>query len=91
MSVWLVLPALFGVALLFVVLPVALAVYAHYRRPRLLRCPNTGRDTAIVVDPLDAAAGALVGATSLRVRACTLWPALRDCGRQCLSLREASR
>lgn len=73
MDVGVVLPALAGLALLFVLIPVALTVLFHYRRPRLLRCPVTERDVAVQINAGLAALGSLAGGRALALRDCSLW------------------
>ncbi len=68
----------------YVMLPVGLAVYAIWRRPRRLRCPVTERDTLVGVDAYGAGVAAAFGRSSLRVHECSLWPENSGCGQECL-------
>jgi hypothetical protein len=79
-----VLLGLIGLTAVFVMLPVGLAVYSACRQPRRLRCPVTERDAAVRVDAYGAAVAAALGADSVRVSACSLWPENSGCGQECL-------
>src|SRR5574342_82409 len=81
-------PGLIGLATVFVMLPVGLAVYSTWRQPRGLRCPMTERDAVVRVDAYGAAVAAALGADSRRVGACSLWPENAGCGQECLLGRE---
>ncbi len=70
---------------LYVLLPVARDVYNRFKRLRLVRCPETDRETSIQVDAARAARTALVGRPKLKVRDCARWPARKGCGERCLS------
>ena len=73
MDLTVVLPALAGLALLFVLIPVALGVFFQYQRPRVLRCPVTERDATVQINARLAALGALAGVRCLGLRDCSLW------------------
>ena len=93
MNPWLVLPAIVVLAVLYVMGPVGLAMASYYRRPKLLRCPLTKADAAVVVGRSGLAE--VLGARSLRrIESCSLWPQ-RGCVQACRrlgpeSMREAS-
>jgi hypothetical protein len=84
MNPWIVLAGLIIVAAVFVVLPVTAAVYGYWSGRRCVRCPVTGRDAVIEVDPRLAALGAVVGARRVRLTACSLLPERIWCARACL-------
>lgn len=88
MNAWIVLAGIALVALVYVLLPVAAAVFTRYRRPQQVRCPGTGRQAAVSVDPMHAARAAVMGRRPRDVRACSLWPAHAGCWRDCLELPE---
>lgn len=87
MNPWVVVPALALVAVVYVLLPVGLAMSAHYRRPKVVRCPLTDAEAAIAVGRTGLAEA--LGRRSLRrVSSCSLWPERRECNRACLRLPE---
>jgi hypothetical protein len=89
MDLWLVVPGLVLLSLLYVVLPVAYAMASHYRRPKLVRCPLAREDAAIQVGRAGAAEA--LGRRALRrVEACSLWPERRACLQSCLDAPEGA-
>jgi hypothetical protein len=77
--------AIFGLAVLYVLLPVSLHTFVRYRKKRVLSCPETGREAEVAVDAPRAALGSVMGeGWLLTVRACSLWPGRRECGQGCL-------
>ncbi len=83
-----VLPGLVLAAVVFVMVPVGVAVFSWYRRPKSLRCPVTGRDARVAFDAPRAALAAAVGGHSLRIRGCSLWDDHYGCGQDCRRLPE---
>jgi len=62
--------------------PMATDVYARFREPQQVLCPEDGEYATVQVDAEMAAATAAVGVPGLRIIRCTQWP--RACGRGCL-------
>ncbi len=62
----------------------------RFRGARLIECPENRRPAGVHVDGLHAAIGALHGAPSLRLSACSRWPERRNCGQECLAQVAAS-
>jgi hypothetical protein len=88
MNPWPVLLAMVVLAVLYVMVPVGLAMASSYRRPKLLRCPLTKADAAVVVGRSGLAEA--LGARSLRrIASCSLWPQ-RGCVQACRRLDEES-
>jgi hypothetical protein len=83
MNPWIVLPGLVVVAVVFVMLPVGLAVFRHYSRPKVIRCPVTGDEAAIQIDADGAAVRAALGQERLEVLDCSAWPQER-CAQRCV-------
>jgi hypothetical protein len=81
----LTLIAMAAIALVFVVLPVGADAYVRYREPRVVRCPKTGLDVKISLDPWHAAATAVPGPPRLHVVQCTLWPNNGGCNEACVA------
>jgi hypothetical protein len=81
----LVILAVLGIGLLFVVLPVVLTTLSEHREPRRVVCPATGGPATISVDAGRAARTAAFGRVRLSVEKCTLWPERQSCSRACLS------
>ena len=87
MNPWLILVGLVLIAVVCVALPIGLAMSAHYRRWKIVGCPNTYRPAAILVGRAGLAEA--LGIRALRrVRGCSLWPERRGCDRRCLDLPE---
>jgi hypothetical protein len=84
-ALWLTLLAMAGVAVTFVLLPVAADAYVRYRDPRLVRCPKAGCDAEIGIDAWHAAATAVPGPPRLHVAHCSLWPLNAGCGEACVA------
>lgn len=63
--------------------PMTLDVYARFREPQEVTCPETGGDATIKIDAEMAAATFAVGMPGILITRCSKWP--RECGRGCLS------
>lgn len=86
MDWWFVLLGVVFLAAVFVVAPVAAATYSRFRRPLQLRCPAEGASARVEVDARQAALGEMLGLAAPEVERCSLWPRLRLCRQECLSL-----
>jgi hypothetical protein len=84
-----VIAAVVVAGILFVVLPWAFHVFARYRVPRDLPCPEAGGRGLVNVDATCAALTSAFGRPRLRARGCTLWPGRDGCAERCLRLPEA--
>jgi hypothetical protein len=82
---WMLLLAIGATAILYVLLPVVADVFARYRKPRIVRCPETGTTAEIRIDARHAAATAVPGPPELRVAECSRWPAHDSCDQACLT------
>lgn len=87
---WSLLAAIIALALVYVALPVFLLTYARFRGAgRLFHpvlCPVTREQASVNLDAVHAGlTGALAGRPRLRVEHCSLWPARRGCGQECLA------
>jgi hypothetical protein len=73
-------------ACLFLLMPALWGreIYNHYRGSRAVTCPETHQQVAVSFDAIHAAATELSGRPSLRLAACTRWPARMDCGQECM-------
>lgn len=80
-----VVTAVIVLALVYVMLPVAMAAYRRYRGVRTVQCPATGTPAEIEVDRVTAAVSATTGHTVLNVERCSHWPERKDCGQECLA------
>lgn len=89
MNLWIVLPIVVLVAVLYVLLPVAAAATSYFRGPRIVRCPLKGADTPILVGR--AGLAEMLGRRSLRrVEACGLWKDGAPCREDCLRLADGA-
>jgi hypothetical protein len=88
MNLWIVLPAIALLALLYVLVPVAATTFSRYRGMLLGRCPETHGNVRLRFDPIRAAVSSCFGRTRRSVLSCSLWPARRGCGQECSALPE---
>ena len=86
MDPWVVLLAVSVVGLVFVVVPVAVVTFAHWRRPLRLTCPRAASEAQIRVSATRAAVAAVLGRAAPGIERCSLWPTLRGCREECLAL-----
>lgn len=85
MNAWLVVAAIALLALLFVVIPVAVAAHRAFRRQKLVRCPVVGLGAGVLI--ARAGLAEALGVRSLRrVVECTYWPRRRNCAQACRNL-----
>lgn len=79
-----VIAAITGLAVLYVLLPVAAHTFFRYRAKRVVSCPETGEGAEVGIDAGRAAFSSALGRTILRVKGCSLWPEREGCGQDCL-------
>ena len=85
MNAWLILTEIAALALLFVVIPVALAARGYFRRYKLVRCPVVGLGAGVVV--VRAGLAEALGCRSLRrISDCTHWPRHGGCAQRCRNM-----
>ncbi|HUF92054.1 MAG TPA: hypothetical protein VMR23_06735 [Candidatus Limnocylindria bacterium] len=84
-----VISLLIAIAVVFVVLPVAIAAYRFYRMPRTVHCPRLRTKATVSVDPRRAARAAVVGSAALSATACSLLVTRPHCRTECLTGKEA--
>jgi nucleotide-binding universal stress UspA family protein len=85
MNPWIVLLGLALVAAVFVLAPVGLTAFWHWRRPWRLTCPRAGTLAQVRVDATRAAVASVFGRRAT-IERCSLWPARRGCRQECLAL-----
>jgi hypothetical protein len=90
MNATVVIPLLIAIAVVFVVVPVAIAAYRFYRAPRVVRCPRLRAKATVTVDPCQAARAAITGSRTLSATACSLLVARPTCRTECLTGETAS-
>lgn len=86
MNPWIVLPSLLLVAAVFVLLPVAAAVFSRFRHPSRVPCPVERAEAEIGIDALAAARAELTGRGDLTVVRCSFWPGRQGCEQRCLDV-----
>ena len=86
MDFWTVVLLVVGVAIVFVVLPVAATAWSHWRRPMRLTCPRVGSRAQINVAATRAAVAAVFGRDPLGIEKCSLWSDVWGCRNECLAL-----
>jgi hypothetical protein len=80
----LVLASLVLLAVCYVLVPVGLAARHHFRRHKLVRCPQLGLSAGVLIRRAGLAEA--LGCRSLRrVAECTFWPRHQHCGQGCLT------
>jgi hypothetical protein len=84
----LVILAVLGVAVLFVVVPLVLTTLYEARGKKSVVCPEKGKPASLALDPGRAARGAILGKTWLRVAACSFWPEKEGCAQGCVQQLE---
>lgn len=82
---WITVAAIVGLAMIYVLFPVAAHTFQHYRKKRVLPCPEETTLAEVNVDARHAAFSSTLGKPILRVRDCSLWPKRRGCRERCLS------
>lgn len=63
----------------------AFGVYRKFRGNRIISCPENHQPAAVRVAAGKAAAEAMVGTPQLRLKDCSRWPEMADCGQECMS------
>lgn len=77
--------------LFFVIVPLFVLAWTRYRGVRLITCPENREPAAVRIDALHAATStALLSDVSVRLRTCSRWPEMADCGQECLRQIEES-
>lgn len=71
-------------------LSVAGRAYLKWRGTRLITCPETRQPAAVGLDTKRAAATAVLGASRLGLKDCSLWPERQGCGQVCLRQIESA-
>jgi hypothetical protein len=74
-----------AIAVAYVAVPVMADVYARFRRPRIVICPETGREARVRLDAWHAAVTAIPGPPRRYVDECSRRPEHAACGQECLS------
>lgn len=82
---WILLLAILGTAIFYVLVPIGAEVFARYRNPRIVRCPETGRTAEIRIDARHAATTAVPGPPEVRVVECSRWPDRKGCDEACVA------
>jgi hypothetical protein len=57
---------------------------SRYRGSRIVTCPETNRPTIVEVDALHASLTSTVGLPDIRLKDCSRWPIMEQCGQECL-------
>lgn len=82
---WITVAAIVGLALIYVLFPVAEYTFQRYRKKKVLRCPEEMTLAEINIDARYAAFSSTLGKPHLRVSDCSLWPKRKGCRENCLS------
>jgi hypothetical protein len=79
-----VIAAVAGVGLFYVVVPMVLDAYRRYMGIHLVTCPETRQGAKVEVNAGQAALLEAIGRHEPRVRHCSRWPERHDCGQECV-------
>ena len=79
------LGAIAAIGITYGLLPVGLSVFADFRKPKEVICPENGAPAQVTVDATYAAMTSAVGMNKLRLDGCSRWPERGACNRSCLS------
>lgn len=79
------LGAIAAIGISYVLLPVGLSVFADFRKPKEVICPDNGEPAQVTVDAAYASMTSAVGMNRLRMDGCSRWPERGACNRSCLS------
>lgn len=85
---WIVVVTVFGVAVLYVLMPVVADAFRRFRGSRVLTCPETGGKAEVGIDASRAAFTSAFGRPQLKAESCSLWPEKEKCAQDCLTLPE---
>ncbi len=88
---WVVLAAIVGVAVGYVMLPVVGDVFLRFRSKRRVTCPEAEADAEVGVDARRAAFTAAFRHPVLKIKNCSLWPERSGCEQSCLGLIEGEK
>ena len=81
---FLIVAAVIGVGLLYVVVPVVAEAIWRFRGSRQLHCPEAKEPAEIGLDRAHAAVTAAFSRPDPRVAECSLWPEREDCRQDCV-------
>jgi len=90
MNLWIILPALAGLTLVYILAPLAFLTFREWRHPWRLVCPRAGTVAQIKVDAVRAAVAAVLG-RRVEIERCSLWPGRLNCRQECLTLPFTAR
>lgn len=82
-TLFLLVGILFALSLIPVVL-VAVRLYLKHRGTRVVTCPEDEGPAAVRLDVAHATKSLASGEMELRVRSCSRWPEVQNCGQRCL-------
>ncbi len=85
MDTMVALGAITAIGISYVLLPVGLSVFADFRKPKEVICPDNGELAQVKVDATYAAMTSAVGMNRLRLDGCSRWPERGGCNQRCLS------
>lgn len=81
----LVLAAITGLGLAYVLFPVMMQIFMRYHKAQSVTCPEEGKTVTINIDARKAALAAAIDKTNLSLRDCSLWPKKSGCAQGCLA------
>jgi hypothetical protein len=74
-----------AIGITYGLLPVGLSVFADFRKPKEVTCPENGELAHVMVNAAHAGIMSAVGMDRLRLDGCSRWPGHGACNRSCLS------
>ena len=82
---WMILAAIAALAVGYVVAPAMIDAFLRLRRPRTVRCPETGLLASVSIAAGRAALTSVPGPPTVEVATCSLWPERRGCEEKCVA------
>jgi hypothetical protein len=80
---WFTFLAIIGLAILYVMVPIAADTFWRYRPKRTVHCPDEDKRARVQIDATLAAMTAVPGPPKLLVQRCSFWPDRADCAQRC--------
>lgn len=74
-----------AVGVTYGLLPIGLSIFAEFKTPKEIICPENGQPAQVAVDAKYAAITSAIGMDRFRVTGCSRWPERAACNQSCVS------
>ena len=81
---FLLIASIISLAAVYILLPQYLGVFFHYRKPKMVLCPEKGENATVGIASSWAALTSLFDNEQRRVKRCSLWCDKKNCDMACL-------